>query len=170
MRMSLTKVVKTSPGKMQSPRRQIRMTASSFLLRVRRLAQNTVEPTYSLVGLRSETWLARANLRSTVMANNWNIPQWLEIEVRARDISCVYCSCRFLLPKKSAKRSASWEHIINDESVITRENIALCCRSCNASKGQKSVSEWLRSRYCIERAITPESVAPIIKAAIANGQ
>ena len=26
------------------------------------------------------------------MANNWNIPKWLEDEVRARDKKCVYCS------------------------------------------------------------------------------
>jgi hypothetical protein len=104
------------------------------------------------------------------MANNWNIPTWLEIEVHARDTSCVYCGCHFLSPKESAKFSASWEHIINDEAIITRENIALCCRGCNASKGQKSVSKWLSTKYCIERGITAESVAPIIKAAIANGQ
>jgi 5-methylcytosine-specific restriction endonuclease McrA len=104
------------------------------------------------------------------MANNWKIPTWLEMEVRARDTLCVYCGCKFLPPKESAKFSASWEHIINDETIITRENIALCCRGCNASKGQKSVSDWLRTKYCIERGITAESVAPIIKEAIANGQ
>lgn len=29
------------------------------------------------------------------------------------------------------------EHIINDAKIIIRENIALCCCGCNASKGQK---------------------------------
>ena len=64
----------------------------------------------------------------------------------------------------------SWEHIINDEKIITRENIALCCRGCNSSKGQKQLSIWLQSKYCKEHGITVESVAPIIKRAIANGQ
>ncbi|MGY8837888.1 hypothetical protein [Pseudoalteromonas nigrifaciens] len=72
--------------------------------------------------------------------------------------------------KVSAKASASWEHIINDASIITRENIALCCRGCNASKGQKTLSDWLESKYCKERGISPDSVAPIIKQAISNGQ
>ena len=104
------------------------------------------------------------------MANNWNIPAWLEQEVRERDSVCVYCGNEFLPHKESAKASVSWEHIINDAKIITRENIALCCRGCNASKGQKQLSVWLQTKYCIERGITPESVALIIKQAIANGQ
>ena len=104
------------------------------------------------------------------MANNWNIPADLEKEVRERDISCVYCGNEFLSHKESAKASTSWEHIINDASIVTRDNICLCCRGCNASKGQKQLSVWLQTKYCQEHGITPESVAPIIKQAIANGQ
>ena len=103
------------------------------------------------------------------MANNWNIPDWLEQEVRERDKTCVYCGTEFTPVKVSTKTAASWEHIINDAKIITRENIALCCRGCNASKGQKQLSIWLQSKYCKERGITPESVAPIIKQAIENG-
>jgi hypothetical protein len=103
------------------------------------------------------------------MANNWNIPNWLEIEVRNRDKSCVYCCKTFTSSKESRKSSASWEHIINDEKIITRQNIALCCIRCNASKGQKQLSVWLRSKYCKENNITKESVAPIIQEAIASG-
>ncbi len=104
------------------------------------------------------------------MANNWNIPKDLESEIRDRDTECVYCRNKFLSHKDSVKASMSWEHIINDASIITRENICLCCRGCNASKGQKKLSDWLRSEYCHERGISRETVAPIIKAAIANGQ
>lgn len=103
------------------------------------------------------------------MANNWKIPDWLEKEVRARDTRCVYCDTDFLSPKESAKLSSSREHIINDASIITRENIALCCRGCNASKGQKSVSAWLDSKYCQERGITEATVALIIQQAISMG-
>ncbi len=100
------------------------------------------------------------------MANNWNIPAWLEKEVKERDIVCVYCGNHFLPYKESIRASASWEHIINDATMITRENIALCCRACNASKGQKPLLIWLKSKYCHEKGITPESVAPIIKQVI----
>ncbi|RBQ29221.1 HNH endonuclease [Aliarcobacter vitoriensis] len=104
------------------------------------------------------------------MANNWNIPLWLEEEVRQRDIICVYCSVKFTSTKVSKKTAASWEHIINDAKIITRENIALCCCGCNASKGQKQLSIWLQSKYCKEKNITFENVAEIIKNAIKNGQ
>ena len=104
------------------------------------------------------------------MANNWNIPDWLEKEVRERDKVCVYCQVEFTPAKVCKKTAASWEHIINDAKIITRENIALCCCGCNASKGQKKLSVWLQSTYCKERGISPESVAPIIKQAIADGQ
>lgn len=103
------------------------------------------------------------------MANSWNIPNWLEKEVRARDKSCVYCGTAFTTANISKKTCASWEHIINNAKIITRENIALCCCSCNASKGQKQLSEWLLSKYCVDRQITRESVAPIIQQALANG-
>ena len=103
------------------------------------------------------------------MANSWNIPDWLENEVRERDKACVYCGVEFTLEKVSRKTAASWEHIINDEKIITRENIALCCCACNASKGQKRLSLWLQSKYCRDRGITPESVAPIVQQAISNG-
>lgn len=104
------------------------------------------------------------------MANNWNIPTDLEKEIRERDKACVYCGTIFTPTKISKKSAASWEHIINDATIISKENIALCCCSCNASKGQKKLSIWLESQYCKDRDITPENVAPIIKMAIKNGQ
>ena len=104
------------------------------------------------------------------MANNWNIPDRLEKEVRARDKQCVYCGVEFSPGKASSRAAASWEHMINDAKIITRKNIALCCRGCNASKGQRPVSTWLQSKYCRERGINRESVAPIIRLAIQNGQ
>ncbi len=104
------------------------------------------------------------------MANNWNIPEWLEKEVRERDKTCVYCRVEFTPAKVAKKTAVSWEHIINDAKIITRENIALCCCGCNASKGTKKLSEWLQSKYCMERNINQDTVSPIIKNAIRNGQ
>ena len=104
------------------------------------------------------------------MANNWNIPDWLENEVRKRDRACVYCGIEFTPAKVSKNSAVSWDHIINDAKIITRENIVLCCCGCNASKGQKQLSIWLQSNYCKDRGITADSVAPIIKQAIASEQ
>jgi len=103
------------------------------------------------------------------MSNNWNIPDCLEKEVRERDKVCVYCGCEFTSSEVSKKTAASWEHIINDATIITRENIALCCCGCNASKGQKHLSVWLQSKYCKEHGISADTVAPIVKQAIERG-
>ncbi len=34
--------------------------------------------------------------------------------------------------------AVTWEHIINDASVVSRENIAWCCVVCNSSKGTRT--------------------------------
>ena len=106
----------------------------------------------------------------SAVANNWKIPAWLEQEVRVRDKACVYCGVAFTPASVSRKTAASWEHIINDASIITRENIALCCCGCNSSKGQKRLSAWLESKYCLARGINTSKVAPIVRKAIENGQ
>ena len=103
------------------------------------------------------------------MANKQNIPDWLEQEVRERDTSCVYCREPFTTAAVSRKNVASWEHIINDAKIVTRENIALCCCGCNASKGQKGLSDWLEGKYCQSKGISKDSVVPIIKVAIERG-
>jgi hypothetical protein len=97
--------------------------------------------------------------------NRWHIPQALEVEVRARDQACIYCGTLFAAaPKRGAR--ASWEHIINDATLVSRENIALCCISCNASKGAKLLSVWLESKYCRDRGIRADTVAPVAQAAL----
>ncbi len=88
------------------------------------------------------------------------------MEVRDRDIYCVYCGVKF--DKDIKKNSATWEHIVNDAKIITRENIALCCCACNASKGAKQLSIWLDSKYCIDKNITIENVTHVVRQALIN--
>jgi len=102
------------------------------------------------------------------MANNWNIPKELEEEIRLRDKVCVYCNVAFTPSKVSKKTTASWEHVINDAQIITKENITLCCCSCNASKGQQELSIWLKSKYCKDKNINYNAVAPIIQQFLDN--
>jgi hypothetical protein len=71
--------------------------------------------------------------------NNWKIPAWLEREVIERDRSCVYCGVSFAQVSNLWRERPSWEHIVNDATIVTRDNIALCCIGCNASKGAKDV-------------------------------
>jgi len=101
--------------------------------------------------------------------NHWGIPDWLEEEVRERDKACVYCGVQMVekVPPGSSRRLvATWEHIINDASIITRENIARCCAACNSSKGAKELSEWIKSDYCIERGINANTVVDVVKKAL----
>jgi hypothetical protein len=101
--------------------------------------------------------------------NMWGIPDWLETEVRARDKKCIYCGGEMLhsVPPGSPRKAvATWEHIINDARIVTRENIALCCSACNSSKGQKTLADWLQSTYCVERGVNEDTVAQIVKDAL----
>ena len=101
--------------------------------------------------------------------NRWGIPDWLEREVRQRDKDCVYCRVLMLdspASDGSRKSVATWEHIINDATIVTQENIARCCASCNSSKGIKKLAAWIESRYCKRRGIGRESVADVVKQAL----
>ena len=97
--------------------------------------------------------------------NRWNTPDWLEKEVIERDKSCVYCLDSFGMRPGNGSL-ASWEHIINDAKIVTKENIVLCCRFCNSSKGARQLTTWLASAYCKRRNITKDSVADVVKYAL----
>ena len=97
------------------------------------------------------------------MANRWGIPKEVEDFVKKRDLSCVYCGVQFTSSNDSYKSRPTWEHIINDIRINGPENVALCCGSCNASKGTKKLEEWLESKYCITKGITRYSVAAVVK-------
>ena len=102
------------------------------------------------------------------MANRWGIPKDVEEYVRKRDKSCVYCGVHFSENDSSRKTKPSWEHIVNDIRVNGIDNIALCCMSCNASKGAKLLELWLQGDYCKRKDIRVETVASVVKEAIAQ--
>lgn len=95
------------------------------------------------------------------MANRWGIPQEVEEFVKTRDLKCVYCGVEF--SNISRKSKQTWEHIINDIRINDKDNIALCCGSCNASKGNKLLKDWLGSKYCLVKGISKETVSPVVK-------
>lgn len=101
--------------------------------------------------------------------NRWGIPLSLEEEIRRRDKTCVYCGVRMVekRPHGGSRRVvATWEHIINDATIVTHQNIARCCAACNSSKGTKDLVEWLQSPYCKSNGITEETVAEVVKQAL----
>ena len=101
--------------------------------------------------------------------NRWNIPEWLELEVKARDIACVYCGKQMSersSPERGRRDVATWEHIVNDARMVTRENIARCCAACNASKGTKDLTVWLQSNYCMQHGINAQTVTEVVRQAL----
>ena len=97
------------------------------------------------------------------MPNRCGIPKHIEELVKARDTNCVYCGVSFLNTIYTHKTRPTWEHIINDIRINGSNNIALCCGSCNASKGSKLLKDWLKGRYCSAKGITENTVAFVVK-------
>jgi hypothetical protein len=93
--------------------------------------------------------------------NQWGIPNAVATAVIKRDTRCIYCCLIF--DRSTRATAPSWEHIVNDETIITLANIALCCIGCNASKGTKSLADWLGSKYCQSRGITAETIAQVAR-------
>ena len=105
------------------------------------------------------------------VADRWKIPASLREHVKTRDRACVYCRCKMIeiaKPGESRRRVATWEHIDNDIDHISAENICLCCMSCNASKGARSLTEWFAGDYCRNNKITPERVAEVVRQHLAG--
>lgn len=100
--------------------------------------------------------------------NRWEIPKDVEQKVRERDAACVYCGIWFIEGDQSRTTKPSWEHIVKDIRINGKDNIALCCMSCNVSKGSKLLGDWLNSEYCQLKGITPNSVAEVVRNAILN--
>ena len=94
-------------------------------------------------------------------ARPWNIPADLAKQVIRRDLVCIYCRQPFVGPDGEMRRRASWEHIINDLSLVTLSNIALSCHGCNSSKNALPLQQWLASNYCRSRSITTQTIAPV---------
>ena len=97
------------------------------------------------------------------MVTRWGIPKEVEEFVKKRDFSCVYCGISFTNTVVTHKTRPTWEHIINDIRINGPDNIALCCGSCNASKGIKLLSDWLNGKYCSTKGITKDNVATVVK-------
>lgn len=92
----------------------------------------------------------------------WGISKELAQKIIQRDTKCSYCG-KIFTPNPNNKDKPTWEHVINDLKIITYQNIVLCCNSCNASKGNKKLRDWLKSAYCKLKNITENSVSDIVK-------
>jgi len=104
------------------------------------------------------------------MANRHGIPAHIESEIRARDERCVYCG-KVMVPTTSAARAdwATIEHLdhlppFKYRPGQTAADFAICCGSCNSSRGDKPLSAFVKARDIADK------VAPVIKAYLRRGE
>ena len=101
---------------------------------------------------------------------NFGIPDNVLSDLTARDKSCVYCHKTMIYPYDLQQRrdSATIEHLnceppFHWSDGLREDGIAMCCGSCNSSRGKKRLTDWFKSQYCIDRNINAETVAPPVK-------
>jgi 5-methylcytosine-specific restriction endonuclease McrA len=104
------------------------------------------------------------------MSNNFEIPEEVEARLRRRDKKCVYCGKEMIYPYDSDKRrdSATIEHLNERPPFywndgLKEEGLVICCGGCNSSRGKKTLADWFKSLYCVERNINEGTVAKPVK-------
>lgn len=102
--------------------------------------------------------------------NKFGIPENVLSKIRARDKACVYCRKTMLYPYRTNNRadSATIEHLNFDGPFswncgLQARDIVLCCGSCNSSRGEKKLTEWFKTQYCIDRNIRENTVAAPVR-------
>lgn len=94
------------------------------------------------------------------------------LEIRARDIRCVYCGKKF--DKTREKDSPTIEHLnhrqdwdsVGDyrrQGKPVSEILAICCMECNRNRGSKSLRKWFESKYCVDSGINYQMVTQVVR-------
>jgi hypothetical protein len=68
----------------------------------------------------------------------------------------------------SQKDKATIEHLNFDGPFywadgLKESDLAICCQSCNSSRGIKRLTDWFKSDYCKQRDINERTVAASIR-------
>ena len=71
-------------------------------------------------------------------------------------------------PSKDAWRGdwATIEHLNHLPPWDNPKTIAICCSSCNSSRGNKLITEWFESSFCKEKGINAQTVGQPVLAYI----
>lgn len=99
------------------------------------------------------------------MRDRYGLPESVVTRVRERDRRCVYCHKEMVPPSLTSPRRdwATIEHLNHLPPWDNPETIAICCGSCNSSRGKKPLLTWLESAYCRERSISQTTVAEPVR-------
>ena len=102
------------------------------------------------------------------MPNEYGIPEEELKKIRERDTVCVYCH-KIMLSTGSDGWRGDWatiEHLNILPPWSNPSTVAICCWSCNSSRGNKQLSVWFKTRYCTERNINEMTSAEPVRAYI----
>jgi hypothetical protein len=105
------------------------------------------------------------------MSNQFGIPNKEEEEIRARDKTCVYCHKvmkAYPDTKGTPGDKATIEHLNCDppfywKDGLKKSGLAICCGECNSSRGKKTLLDWFKTKYCLDRNINKDTVAEPVK-------
>lgn len=88
---------------------------------------------------------------------DFSVTRIIQDKIRQRDNDlCVYCH------KKPDE--ITFDHMIAQENKGSNSinNLVVACMSCNGSKRDMFLEEWLKSEYCKLNKITKESINPVV--------
>ena len=100
------------------------------------------------------------------MSNKYGLNENELEKIRARDKVCVYCRKNIIKPSSGNKRNdgATIEHLNFLPPWNNPNTVAICCWSCNSSRGKKKILDWFKTSYCIKRNINIETAArPVVE-------
>lgn len=102
---------------------------------------------------------------SRMARNRYGLDEVELARIRVRDKTCVYCG-KTMLPTGSSGSRGDWatiEHLNHLPPWDNHRTVAICCWSCNASRGDRTHEEWFQSPYCRDRGITGQNVAEPVR-------
>lgn len=102
-----------------------------------------------------------------VRAKFWRVPEEVLKKILIRDKNCVYCHIKTKIHQSSIgtpKDKKTIEHFSEKYVHSPLEaDVGICCGSCNSSKGNKKLSTWFKTKYCLNNNINEKTVARPVK-------
>lgn len=98
-------------------------------------------------------------------AKYWGVPEKVLRKIVERDKVCVYCRKKMIYGSSigTPKNKATIEHFSDDPDWYEEVDVGICCGSCNSSKGNKKLSHWFKTDYCVKNNIDEKKVSKPVK-------
>jgi hypothetical protein len=99
------------------------------------------------------------------MKNNYGLSESELEKIKVRDPNCVYCK-KVLLEHIAHNPRSNWrtiEHLNYLPPWSNPKTVVMCCWSCNSSRGNKKLRSWFKTKYCLERNISDNTVPVVVK-------